>query len=139
MTCTNCSAAVERVLHGLGGVRRANVALTLGEARVAYDPAFTDEANHRSWIPAGGWCLHSAATERIRCAADMKHAATVFCHTRQSILRTAWMHLKSGLLRLLSCGCHDRRGFSCVGLPMTLGCSGVVVYLFTMQSMPEPV
>ena len=45
MTCTNCSAAVERVLHGLRGVRRANVALTLGEARVAYDSAFTDEVS----------------------------------------------------------------------------------------------
>ena len=43
MTCTNCSAAVERVLHGLRGVRRANVALTLGEARVAFDPAYTNE------------------------------------------------------------------------------------------------
>ena len=43
MTCTNCSTAVERVLHGLRGVRRANVALALGEARVAYDPTCTDE------------------------------------------------------------------------------------------------
>ena len=44
MTCSNCSAAVEHILHGSRGVRRVNVALTLGEARVAYDPAFTDEA-----------------------------------------------------------------------------------------------
>jgi copper chaperone CopZ len=44
MTCSNCSSAVERILHGARGVRRANVALTLGEARVTYDPAFTDEA-----------------------------------------------------------------------------------------------
>ena len=44
MTCSNCSSAVERILHGLRGVRRANVALTLGEARVAYDAACVDEA-----------------------------------------------------------------------------------------------
>ena len=65
MTCTNCSAAVERVLHGLRGVRRANVALTLGEARVAYDPAYTDEVGPCSPAQADA-CARTLVTS-VRC------------------------------------------------------------------------
>ncbi len=61
MTCTNCSAAVERVLHGARGVRRANVALTLGEARVAYDPACTDEVGPCSLVQADA-CARTLVT-----------------------------------------------------------------------------
>lgn len=38
MTCSACSAAVEKALRGRNGVTRAHVALTTQEARVEYQP-----------------------------------------------------------------------------------------------------
>lgn len=38
MTCITCAYAVRRALEGLDGVKRAEVSLGRGEARVQYDP-----------------------------------------------------------------------------------------------------
>lgn len=42
MACTSCSESVERALQMVGGVKKAVVGLALEEAKVHYDPNFTD-------------------------------------------------------------------------------------------------
>ncbi len=44
MTCGGCVNSVQKVLTALPGVTHAEITLTPGQARVAYDPAQIDRA-----------------------------------------------------------------------------------------------
>jgi copper chaperone len=55
MTCGGCAASVTRVLKAVPGVSDVAVTLSLGEAKVAFDPARTTVAALRSAIEDAGY------------------------------------------------------------------------------------
>ena len=97
MTCTNCSVAVERVLHGVEGVRKANVALALGEARVAYDPAFTDEVS-------------AVCCALLPVGACRMYFADMFCWCMKTGLEPGWQDLTPSARLCHASDCQSCRG-----------------------------
>ena len=55
MTCGGCVASVERVLRALDGVKKADVSLEQGEARIEYAPDRVDVARLHSAIEDAGY------------------------------------------------------------------------------------
>jgi copper chaperone len=55
MTCQGCVRSVTKVLHGVPGVRRAEVSLERAQATVEFDPAQASPAALRQAIEAAGY------------------------------------------------------------------------------------
>jgi copper chaperone CopZ len=55
MSCQGCVKAVASVLEALPGVARVEVALAVGNARIAYDPALVGAEDLRAAIEAAGF------------------------------------------------------------------------------------
>jgi len=55
MTCGGCVASVQRVLHELDGVSRADVSLAQGEARIDYEPSRLQPSDLEAAIEDAGY------------------------------------------------------------------------------------
>ena len=55
MTCGGCVNSVTRALHAVPGVKKAEVDLAAGQAKVSYDAAQTSPAALRQAIEAAGF------------------------------------------------------------------------------------
>ena len=55
MSCSGCSANVEKALKGVAGVSAASVDLKGGKATVEYDPAKTNEKEMAAAVKKAGY------------------------------------------------------------------------------------
>ncbi|MEK6593473.1 MAG: heavy-metal-associated domain-containing protein [Pseudomonadota bacterium] len=55
MTCMGCVGSVQRVLQGLSGVKKVDVSLDQGQARVEYDSAVAGPVQFKTAIEDAGY------------------------------------------------------------------------------------
>lgn len=134
MTCAHCQQTVERALRGVPGVSRAAVDLAKAEARVAYDPKKTSEAEFVRAIEGAGYSVQKSKPLPLilRAAIGLAAIALVYLGMR---------HVGSGALADMLPLAQEGMGFGMlfvIGLITSVHCVVMCGGIALSQCMGKP-